>query len=190
VAGPTGPTGPTGSQGGQGNPGNQGPQGNPGNNGNNGNIGPTGPQGAQGNPGNQGNQGNPGNPGNQGNVGPQGPQGPSWNTDQNAQLNQGGTPTFSNVYATSDERLKTDIRVIENALEKVMQIRGVLFTRINNGEADAGVLAQELQAVIPELVRIDDEGFLSVSYGNIAGLLIEAIKELKHELDEVKKKLP
>ena len=71
-----------------------------------------------------------------------------------------------------------------------MQIRGVLFTRINNGESDAGVLAQELQAVIPELVRIDDDGFLSVSYGNIAGLLIEAIKELKVQLDDIKKKLP
>jgi hypothetical protein len=97
----------------------------------------------------------------------------------------------SNIIAYySDDRLKTRLGTIENALEKVMQIRGVLFTRINNGESDAGVLAQELQAVIPELVRIDDEGFLSVSYGNIAGLLIEAIKELKHELDEVKKKLP
>jgi hypothetical protein len=71
-----------------------------------------------------------------------------------------------------------------------MQIRGVLFTRLVDGTADAGVLAQELQAVIPELVRIDDEGFLSVSYGNIAGLLIEAIKELKVQLDDIKKKLP
>jgi hypothetical protein len=105
-------------------------------------------------------------------------------------LTTGGSPTFVNVTATSDERLKTDIRNIENALDKVMQLRGVLFTRIDDGIADTGVIAQEILKVLPEAVKLTENGYLAVAYGNIVGLLIEAIKELKLQLDEIKKKLP
>jgi hypothetical protein len=102
----------------------------------------------------------------------------------------GNSPSFVNVTATSDERLKTDIRQIEYALDKVMKLRGVLFTRINDGVADTGVVAQEILKVLPEAVTLRSDGFYAVAYGNIVGLLIEAIKELKTQLDEIKKKLP
>ena len=108
----------------------------------------------------------------------------------NQYVGTGNSPEFINVTATSDERLKTNIRAIENALEKVMQIRGVLFTRNIDGKADTGVIAQEILKVLPEAVKLGENGFYSVAYGNIVGLLIEAIKELKLSVDEVKKKLP
>jgi hypothetical protein len=71
-----------------------------------------------------------------------------------------------------------------------MQIRGILFTRIQDNVADTGVIAQELLQVLPEAVKLRDDGYYAVAYGNIVGLLIEAIKELKLSVDEVKKKLP
>ena len=92
-----------------------------------------------------------------------------------------------NITASSDERLKTDISVIENALDKVDQLRGVLFTRTSNGEKETGVIAQDLLPVIPEAVRLGNDGYYSVAYGNLAGLLIEAIKELRVEVAEIKK---
>jgi hypothetical protein len=98
-----------------------------------------------------------------------------------------GTLNCVNITASSDERLKTDITVIENALDKIDQLRGVLFTRTASGEKETGVIAQDLLPVIPEAVRLDEKGYYSVAYGNLAGLLIEAIKELRTEVAEIKK---
>jgi hypothetical protein len=96
-----------------------------------------------------------------------------------------------NVTAYSDARLKTNVRTVENALEKVCQMRGVHYDRIDrDGEAGTGVIAQEIQEVAPELVQKsektvdDDSETLTVSYGNTAGYFIEAIKELKGIVDE------
>lgn len=91
-----------------------------------------------------------------------------------------------NVTAYSDERLKDNIQTIENALDKVAQLRGVSFTK--GGEAEIGVIAQEVREVIPEVVKEDsgEEKYLHVAYGNIVGVLIEAIKELKAEVDSLK----
>jgi hypothetical protein len=94
-----------------------------------------------------------------------------------------------NITASSDERLKTDITVIENALDKVDQLRGVLFTRTASGEKETGVIAQDLLPVIPEAVKLDEKGYYSVAYGNLAGLLIQAIKELRTEVAEIKKNI-
>ena len=105
-------------------------------------------------------------------------------------LTTGGSPQFVDVTITSDERTKTNIRIIENALDKLLKIRGVLFTRIDDGVDSTGVIAQELLTVLPEAVRLNDDGLYSVAYGSVIGLVIEAIKELKTELDEIKKKLP
>lgn len=100
----------------------------------------------------------------------------------------GGIWTSGNVTAYSDIRVKTNIEVIPDALSKVMQIRGVTYDRIDrDGERQVGVIAQEVQAVLPEAVSGDD--MLSVAYGNMVGLLVEAIKELKTELDKVKAEL-
>jgi hypothetical protein len=91
-----------------------------------------------------------------------------------------GTLTASgNVTAYSDERLKDDIRVIPNALSKVEEIRGVTFTRndLETDERFSGVIAQEVEAVLPEVVHEAEGGMKTVDYGNMVGLLIEGMKE-------------
>ena len=96
----------------------------------------------------------------------------------------------------SDNRLKKDVVKIPNALEKVQQINGYTFTRIQNDQKSAGVIAQEIEKVLPEAVKEkqlplhtdDDNVYKVVEYDAIHGLLIEAIKELKAEIDELKGK--
>ena len=93
------------------------------------------------------------------------------------------------ISAFSDARFKTDLEVIPDALSKVSQITGYTFDRIPaTGKRMAGVLAQEVQQILPEVVNEDGEGHLSVAYGNMVALLINAIKELKTEVDELKAK--
>jgi hypothetical protein len=103
-----------------------------------------------------------------------------------ATLSGGGNFTVSgNVTAYSDERLKSNIKTIENALEKVSQLRGVSFEK--NGENEIGVIAQEVQKVLPEVVQEGE--YLSVAYGNIVGLLIEAIKEQQKQIEDLKNRV-
>jgi hypothetical protein len=100
-------------------------------------------------------------------------------------MSAAGAATFNNeVTAYSDERLKDNIETIDNALDKVMNMRGVTFTR--EGRQSTGVIAQEMQKIMPEVV-FDKGEYLSVAYGNLVGVLIEAVKELKSEVDELKK---
>ena len=94
----------------------------------------------------------------------------------------------------SDERLKKDINKIDNALDKVSQLNGYTFTYNHDGNQGAGVIAQELESVLPSAVQStnlvfnDDDNveFKTVQYDQIHGLLIEAIKELKEQLDQCK----
>ena len=60
------------------------------------------------------------------------------------------------------------------------------FNKIGDDKKSIGVIAQEIEKVVPEVVKEDDKGMKSVAYGNISGLLIEAIKELKAEIEELK----
>lgn len=94
----------------------------------------------------------------------------------------GSVTAAGNVTAYSDERLKSNIRTIDRALEKVTNMRGVYFDK--DGEAGLGVIAQEIEKVIPEAV-LDGE-YKSVAYGNLVGVLIEAVKELKLQVDSLK----
>jgi hypothetical protein len=94
----------------------------------------------------------------------------------------GNFTAVGNVTAFSDARLKTNIRTIDNALSKVKQMRGVYFDK--DGNAGVGVIAQEIEKVLPEVVLNDE--YKSVAYGNIIGVLIEAIKELEHEINKLK----
>ena len=101
-------------------------------------------------------------------------------------------------YYTSDQRLKTNIELIDNALSKVCDISGVTFNwnslaaSLNDENPkdttvrEAGVIAQEIQKVLPEVVNQREDGYLSVRYEQIVPLLIEAIKELKAEINELK----
>lgn len=92
-----------------------------------------------------------------------------------------------NVTAYSDIRLKSDIEIIENALAKVKNIRGVTYTRTDliGSPRQTGVIAQEVQAVIPEAIVTDHDGILAVTYGGLVGILIEAIKELSAKVDQL-----
>ena len=91
----------------------------------------------------------------------------------------------------SDVALKTDIEMIPNALDKIDEVRGVTFTR-HNGQKSAGIIAQELEKVLPEAVRekelklVDGKKYKTVEYDAIHGLLINCIKELKEEIKELK----
>ena len=89
----------------------------------------------------------------------------------------GNWTAIGNVTAYSDERLKENIKTIPNALETVKKLRGVSFDRKDFTGKGIGVIAQEIEKVLPEVV-VEGE-YKSVSYGNIVGLLIEAIKELE-----------
>jgi hypothetical protein len=92
-----------------------------------------------------------------------------------------GTVSASDFTATSDRRLKSSISTISNALETVKGLRGVYFTRLGETKRSVGVIAQEVEEVLPEVVHGDD--MKSVSYGNIVGLLIEAVKELSEKME-------
>ena len=94
-----------------------------------------------------------------------------------------GTITASgDITAFSDMRLKSDIKTIDNALNRVCDLRGVFFTKDN--EAGTGVIAQEVENILPEVVH--SGVYKSVAYGNMVGVLIEAIKELREEVKSLK----
>lgn len=100
------------------------------------------------------------------------------------------TGTFTatgDICAYSDASLKTNVQTIEGAMGKVDAIRGVTFDRLADGSTSTGVIAQELEAVLPEAVQTDENGVKMVAYGNVTGLLIEALKELKAEVESLKK---
>jgi len=109
------------------------------------------------------------------------------NLSNNGNNLSGSFTATGNVTAFSDERLKENVETIEGALDKVSQMRGVTYnykSELNDGQRGTGVIAQEMQQVMPEVVQ--DGEYLSVAYGNIVGVLIEAVKELKEELNKCK----
>ena len=93
-------------------------------------------------------------------------------------LASGAITSSGDVTAFSDMRLKSDIRTIDNALNRVCDLRGVFFTKDN--EAGTGVIAQEVENILPEVVN--SGVYKSVAYGNMVGVLIEAIKELRSQV--------
>jgi len=98
-------------------------------------------------------------------------------------------------FSTSDKQLKDNITLIPNSLEKITKIGGYTFDWNNKqniyevGSHDIGVIAQELEEILPETVITRDNGYKAVRYEKIVPLLIEAIKELKNEVDELKSKI-
>ena len=105
-------------------------------------------------------------------------------------LSAGSGVFTGNVTAYSDISLKENIEVIDNAVDKVSKLRGVTFDRIDKEAIprQTGLIAQELEKVLPEAVETNElSGIKSVAYGNVVGLLVEAIKELKEEIEELKR---
>ena len=91
-----------------------------------------------------------------------------------------------NVTAYSDIRRKKDLLKIDNALDKVEQLTGYTYTNKLDNKRYTGLIAQDVQKVLPEAVNTETDGHLSLAYGNMAGLLVEAVKELtrKNEILE------
>ena len=97
-------------------------------------------------------------------------------------------------YTTSDERLKDNIELISNPIEKVKQLRGVEFDWNNKsmfkaGKHDYGVIAQDVEKVLPELVKETHTGYLGVDYDKMIGLLIEVVKEQEKRIKELENKI-
>ena len=97
----------------------------------------------------------------------------------------GSITATGDITAYSDERLKMDVETITDALDRVRSLRGVTFTRRDTGSRGIGLVAQELAAIVPEAVMAHDDGLLSVAYGNLVGVLIEAVKELADKVERL-----
>ena len=211
--GPQGATGPAGPQGATGATGPTGPQGPAGP------TGATGPQGPTGPPGATGPAGPAGRIGATGPQGPAGTDGSPDTAAQvlaklvtvdgassglDADLLDGahasafallsgatfsGIVTAPNFVSSSDLRLKSDIAPIADALAKVQARTGVTFTMAGCDVRQMGLIAQDVQAVAPEAV-VEAEGLLRLAYGNLVGLLVEAVKDLAQEVDQLKRTAP
>ena len=107
-------------------------------------------------------------------------------------LNVGGDIV---AYASSDERLKDNIELITNPIEKVQSLKGVTWDWNSNADElqqslpNVGVIAQDVEKILPQLVIDRDNGFKGVDYAKLTGLLIEAIKDQQKQIDELKSKL-
>ncbi|MCK4699312.1 MAG: tail fiber domain-containing protein, partial [Bacteroidales bacterium] len=121
----------------------------------------------------------------------------SFNADVNItyDLDVGGDVTATGFIEPSDIRWKTNIAAYENAMDKLMQIRGVNFEwkSKENGHwkfpdgNQLGVIAQEVEKVVPELVKTNEEGYKLVDYTKLSVVLIEAVKEQQHMIDKLEK---
>jgi hypothetical protein len=96
-----------------------------------------------------------------------------------------GTITATDFNSTSDINLKENVQTVDNALETVSALRGVSFDWKETGRGSYGVIAQELEEILPDLVNTGE--VKSVNYNGIIGVLIEAVKELSKEIEELKK---
>ena len=83
----------------------------------------------------------------------------------------------------SDARVKSDVRVIKGALDRVHKLTGCTFNA--RGGRSTGLIAQDVQRVLPEAVKEDSEGMLSLAYGNVVGLLVEAIKSMDAKVESM-----
>ena len=101
----------------------------------------------------------------------------------------GSFTASGDITAFSDARVKENVETIHSALEKVTSMRGVTYNKIGDEKSSMGVIAQEIQEVAPEVVRENEDGMLSVAYGNITAVLIEAIKEQQKQIEELKSRL-
>jgi hypothetical protein len=106
-------------------------------------------------------------------------QGGGWGSYCN---DDGSWVSVSDITAYSDARTKENVITVNNALDKVLQLRGVYYNRIGEAKTSLGVIAQEIQEVVPEIVKEQNDGILSVAYGNMAGLFIEAFKEQQAQI--------
>jgi hypothetical protein len=101
----------------------------------------------------------------------------------------GNFTATASIAANSDRRIKKNLKVIPDALDKVKKLSGYTYQRTDIPGKFTGVVAQEVLEVLPEAVLKDDTGMYSVAYGNIVGLLIEAIKEESRKREQLELQL-
>jgi hypothetical protein len=94
------------------------------------------------------------------------------------------------IVAFSDQSVKTNIRPIDNVLERVVKSRGVIYDRTDiEANDNIGFIAQELEVEFPELVATSEDGTKSVKYQNATAVLFEAVKEQQKQIDELNEKI-
>ena len=103
-------------------------------------------------------------------------------------LQVSGTITCTDVNSTSDVKLKENIHSIKDPLDKVMKINGVGFRWKENKNESIGVIAQDIEEIIPEVVKMSGD-MKTVNYNGLIGVLIEAVKEQQHQIEELKKQI-
>ncbi len=119
-----------------------------------------------------------------------------WDLTNNNATFGGSIWAAGNITAYSDAKLKENVETVDNALEKVLNLRGVYYNLIRDETKTRklGVIAQEVQEIVPEVVMLhrdkeDEEGTLSVDYGNMVGLLIEAVKQQQEYIRTLEEKV-
>jgi hypothetical protein len=101
-----------------------------------------------------------------------------------------GMTVNGNISGLSDERVKTNIVRIDNAMARITELLGCTYDRTDvEGLRQTGLIAQHVQKVLPEAVSEDADGKLSLAYGNLAGLFVEAFKELHEEIHILRKEV-
>jgi hypothetical protein len=100
-----------------------------------------------------------------------------------------GQLSATNFDSLSDVNKKTDIETIKTAIETVMGLRGVTFKWKDTGFKSMGLIAQEVESVVPEVVLTNKDGEKSVTYGSLIGLLVESVKDLNNKIAELQKSI-
>lgn len=95
--------------------------------------------------------------------------------------------TRGNIATLSDKTIKTDLISIINPIEKILKLNGYIYRRIDTDTIETGLLAQDVQSVMPQLVTKNDNDLLTIAYGNMAGLFVEAIKTLNNRISILEK---
>ena len=108
-------------------------------------------------------------------------------TNPTTRLHVSGEVTATDFNSTSDTRLKTNVQIIDDPLEKVLQINGVSFNWIENNKPSMGVIADNIQEVLPELVSDTDPK--TVNYNGLIGLLIEVVKDQQTQINSLNERL-
>jgi hypothetical protein len=98
--------------------------------------------------------------------------------------------TRGNIASVSDQRVKTNLDPIVNALDKVEKLNGYTYYRTDINRRECGLIAQQVQDVLPEVVfEVPDMNMLTISYGNMAGLFVEAMKEMKQRIESLESEI-
>jgi hypothetical protein len=98
-----------------------------------------------------------------------------------------GAINVTDVNSSSDINLKDNVENLTNCVEKIENVNGVSFNWKSNNQKSIGVIAQDIESIFPELVTTNESNMKSVNYNGLIGVLVECIKELKNEINELKK---